>query len=133
MGQIAGHELFDTWAKAQDLFYQRAEQMVDEALEAELPDCDLTEVNGLDYDPEDDSVVIVGHYWGWCSMDDNDPGYDALALFRVSREEFLDPEVWEARLAEHRKRMEWRDAEARKAAEERERAEYLRLKAKFEQ
>lgn len=133
MGQIAGHELFDTWAKAQDLFYQRAEQMVDEAREAELPDCDLTDVNGLDYDPENDSVVIIGHYWGWCSMDDNDTGYDALALFRVRREEFLDPEVWEARLAEHRKRMEWRDAEARKAAEEREWAEYLRLKAKFEQ
>ena len=47
MNKIEGHELFDAWAKAQDLFYQRAEQMVDEANEAELPDCTITDVNGL--------------------------------------------------------------------------------------
>ena len=133
MDQIAGHKLFDTWAKAQELFCLRAGQMVDEAHEAELPDCEITNVNGLDYDPENGSVVIIGHYWGWCSMDDNDTGYDALATFRVSREEFLDPAVWEARLAEHRKRMEEYLSKCRETTEARERAEYLRLKAKFEQ
>lgn len=132
MGKIEGHELFDAWAKAQDLFYQRAEQMVDEANEAELPDCTITDVNGLNYEPMHDSVTIVGHYWGWCSMDDNDTGYDALAIFRVSREEFLDHEVWKSRLVEHLGRMKLLEAESVAAAEAREKAEYLRLKAKFE-
>lgn len=127
---IEGHELFETWAKAQDLFYQRAERVVQEAIDVEYPDCDLDSVNGLDYDDEDDSVIIVGGSRNWCSVDT--PSHFEISLFRVPREDFLDPERWTKKMQEYDEAQRRRDEYERAQLEERERAEYLRLKAKFE-
>lgn len=81
---------FDSWAGIQELIYDRAQKVMEEAYAVNYPES-FDNVFGIDYDPEEESIYIIG-----CYSYSND-----IRIFRVGKDDFLDTLGWSVKMREY--------------------------------
>lgn len=125
--------IIDTWAKQPESFMDRGWELFRIAKQLRyigLPE-KFDAVMGVGFSGASGCAVVIGCSREYIDNYDED-GYLQYRQFEVPLDEFMDPEKWRSRLTaldDDRRKIE---EEARRLAEDKEYAEYKRLKAKYE-
>lgn len=128
------HTILTTWAKMPCSLMDRAWEVYKICRKFKydgLPDKPIC-VRGVGYTGQnDDQVEIIGYAKEYVDVYD-ETGHMRFYSFTVPLSDFLEPKNLEAALEEQYRKKQAAAEEARRIAEDKEYAEYLRLKSKYE-